>query len=529
MERIGQAFSLAGCEVRLSAPGVEADPPVALAAEIQAFAPDLIGFSVRNVDDTLIVRGADGEGPLDTTFYLDEVKALVDVAVAALGVERVLAGGAAVGAGPEPVLRFLGLRFGITGAAEDLCWRIGRALVRGEGLVWPDDPRVIDVTAPRERPRGFGKAWRPPPGPTPRMGPFVRLTVARGSRIPVQMAHGCDRRCVFCVEARTMGFSVVTRPPAEVVAEVRTLYNEGVRRFWLTTSELNVPDERHALEVLRGLKGMKADFRVYLQAAPVSEVLLDALEDVGIDPTGLNFEWGHLSDRILRAGGGPANLAHLERLVELFLRRGYRQIGGSILFGAHWLETWDTVDEAVQRAMAWDRAFPDGIGLAYACGGRLYPETGLAAWVAEHRDEAAPHLYGEPDPTFVRPVVFCRPASPRALLRHVQAATGQAKGPIAPMNAETPASPDEVEAERQVNRAIWRLSQGQPAQAVELLQQALAKVPGHLEALRQTVLVTANELGDPTAAHDALKTLSARLGPDDPRQAEIREALRRLS
>lgn len=525
MERIAQVFGLAGCEVRMLAPFIEPDPVAIVREQLDAWQPDLVGFSVRNIDDTLIVRGVDGEGELDTHFYLDAVKALVDVAVEALGAERVMAGGAAVGAGPEPVLRHLGLAWGITGPAEDLCWSIGRRLASGEGLVLPKDARVVRVASPAPRPRGFADAWRPPPGPTPRLAPYLRLTVARNSRVPVQIAHGCDRRCAFCVEARTTGYRVVQRNPDDIVAEVRALRRAGVRRFWLTTSELNVPDERHALEVLRRLKHQPADYRLYLQPAPISDALLDALEDLGVDPGGLNFEFGHLSDTILRAGGGPANWRHIEALADTFLRRGYRQLGGSMLFGAHWLETDATVAEAITRIRQLDASFEDGLGLAYACGGRLYPETTLAKWVADHREESAPHLYGDDDPSFVRPVVFCRPGSPRGLLRHVVDALGQTRGPIAPMNTETPASPDQLEAERLVNRGIWRLGEDRAPEAAACLEGALERVPDHLEALRQLALVYANHLGDGARAVEALERLGAALPAGDARYSEVEAAL----
>lgn len=528
MERIAQAFTLAGCRTEMIAPFIEEDAVAAMREAIDAFRPDLIGFSVRNIDDTLIVRGLDGEGDLDTTFYLDDVKAIVEVAVQALGTERVMAGGAAVGAGPEAVLRYLGLTWGISGPAEDLCWRLGRALATGQGVVLPDDPRVIRPDAPVERPRGFGKAWRPPPGPTPRMGPYLALTVARGSRVPVQIAHGCDRRCTFCVEARTTGFSIVSRPVDDIVAEIAALRRVGVRKFWLTTSELNAPNERHALQVLDRLREHPADYRVYLQAAPCSDALLDALEGIGVDPTGLNFEFGHLSDTLLRAGAGPANRAQIDALAERFLKRGYRQLGGSMLFGAHWLETWDTVDEAIEAIRELDAAFPDGLGLAYASGGRLYPETALADWVATHREQAAPHLYGDDDPTFVRPVVFSKPASPRALLKYVVDALGETRGPIAPMNTETPMSAQALQAEQWVNRGIWRQHEGRLEDAATCFQEATRRVPEHLEALRQLALLQANHLGRPEEAVETLRRLKAALPTGDARAVEVDGALRAL-
>ncbi|MCB9779516.1 MAG: cobalamin B12-binding domain-containing protein [Alphaproteobacteria bacterium] len=552
MERVAQAFRMAGCETRMLTPFIEADAVAALQAAL-AWQPDLVGFSVRNVDDALVVRTAeqpDVAGPwgpeLDTTFYLDEVEPLVAAAIAAVGEARVVLGGAAVSSAPEAVTRYLGASWAIAGPADDLCWRLGRALATG-GRLEPD-PRIVQVGAagpldgprpapgpphdPVVRPRRFADAWRPVPGPTPRLGPWLGLALTRGGRVPVQIAAGCDRRCHFCVEARFTGHMVRARPVDEIMAELDSLVAVGLRRFWLATSELNVPDERHALAVLDAIArryGDQLDLSAFLQAAPVSDDLLDALEAVGIDPTTLSFELGHLHPALLRAGAGPANRAQIDALVERFLRRGYGTLGGSVLLGAHPLETWETLDSALDTALELDDAFPDGLGLAYATGARVYPRTWLADWIAAHRDEAAPWLHGADDPSFVRPVVYSRPAPPRALLAHVFQHLAEARGQMGPMNSEAPEGPDELAAEALVNRGIHRLQEDRAPEAAAAFTDALALAPAHLEALAQLAQVQANALGDAQGAIGTLQRLLAALPAGDPRRGEIVGALQALS
>lgn len=538
MERIAQVMGMAGCDVTMLAPFVEADPLAALDAAL-ADEPALVGFSVRNIDDALVVRSEVGPGEVDTTFLLDEVVPLVRRALEVVGPKRVVLGGAALSSGALPVLRYLGAELAVRGPAEDLVFGLGRQLALGREPRLPDeDPRVVraDDASPRAHaspaaPRGFARTWRPPPGPTPRMGPYLGLVVARGGRVPVQIAAGCDRRCHFCVEPRFTGHVVVPREVEAIVNELAALRAHGIRRFWLTASELNVPHDRRAVALFRAIAKRfprgDLDLQVFLQVAPVSDELLDALEDAGVDPSGLSFELGHLDERVLRAGGGPANLAQIEALVETWLRRGYRQLGGSVLFGAHPLEDEDTLATAFARALAFDRALPDGFGLAYACGARVYPETPLADWVASHWEEAAPHVYGAADPSFVRPVVFCRPLRPRSLLARVKAALASARGPMGPMNAEAPADPRRLAAEAWVNRGIWRLQEDRPREAVACFEAALRHEPEHLEALAQLAMVRGNELGDSEGARRALSRLLAALPAGDPRRDEVLDALAR--
>jgi tetratricopeptide (TPR) repeat protein len=520
MERVGGAFAAAGCSVRMSAPYLEADPLEELKAAL-AWRPDLVGFSVRNVDDTLVVRSTDGDGDVDTDFYLDAVRPLVKAAVDAVGLSRVVLGGTAVGAGPEAVMAYLGAAIAIAGPAEDLCFAVGEALVAGSGAQWPDDPRVVRADRPAPRGRGFASAWTPIPGPTPRMRSYLGLTLARNGRVAVQFSAGCGRRCAFCLEPRLTGHQVFLRPAEEIVAEITALAQAGVRRFWLTASELNVPNDRHAIAVLRALEGKGLDLAGFLQAAPVSDALLDAMEGAGMDPESVNYEFGHLDDRILRAGGGPANRRQIDALLELYLRRGHRRLGGSILLGAHPEERWETVDGALDVAQEMDRALPEGLALAYATGARVYPETPLAGWIRRNRAAAEPDLYGADDPDFAEVVVFSRPASPRALMRHVQSRLQGTKGRMGPMNVEVQSGP----AEASVNRALLRLGEGDLQEALSLLLEALQVEPAHAEALRQLALLQANRLGDLHGARDSLRRLVSVLDPEDPRQREIQQAM----
>ena len=528
MERIAQAFQLAGCEVVQSAPFIEAKP-LAVLKKLLAASWDLVGFSVRNIDDALVVRSTQGESDIDLEFYLDLVKPLVEYAVAHLGQDKVLLGGTAIGAGPVPVTRYLGARFAISGPAGDLCWRIGRSLVRGEGVLFEDDPRVVDLKqGPKLRPRHFGANAQLLPAPAARLGPYLGLTIARGSRVPVALDAGCDRRCNFCVEASFLGHSVVSRSVDHIVLEMEQLAAVGVRKFWLATSELNVPNDRKAIELLKRIAGKGWDLMTFLQVAPVSHELLDALEGAGVDPTTLSFEFGHLDDELLRKGAGPANLGHIDALADLWLERGYDTLGGSILLGAHPEESWDSIDRALEKALQLDSRFSKGLGLAYATGARVYPETELAAWIRANREAAQPHLYGDDDPEFVRPVVFSRPTSPRKLLGYVERSLRAAVGEMGPMNAEAPADKQQLAAEALVNRGIWRSQEGLFEEAAVLLEQALNLQPAHFEALSQLAQLQANCLDQPQKATLTLLRLRAALPSSDHRRAEIEAQLGKL-
>lgn len=533
-ERVAAILRANGLTVGLCAPWLQLDPLSALEAEVERFQPDLVGFSIRNVDDGLIVRQRDGDAPLDTTFYLPEIRAAVQ-RVQARGLP-VLVGGAAVATLREGLLSWLGVDLGIAGPADALVAAMGRGLAAGLSLeeALPDDPLVIR-RQPHFSDRHRGDSHHPAllPGLTPRLREYLILCRERAGRVPVQIAAGCDRRCHFCVEASFHGWAVTPRPVDDIVRELSALKRAGVRRIWLSTSELNVPDSRHAVAVLRAVAqaGLGVDLAGFVQAAPVDDDLLDAVEAAGMDPTALSYEFGHLDDALLRAGAGPANRAAIDRLVERYLKRGYPMLGGSILLGAHPEETWRSVNSALDAALELDKVFPKGFGLAYAAGGRVYAAAPLGRYVRDHLDAARPYLYGRLSEGFVEPLVYCTPTSPRALLGHIQDRLAGARGAMQALNSEAPAEPARLLAEKHINLAILSLADDDDETAEPLLLQALNLAPEHPEALKQLGLLYANLRGDFANAINAFQRLRRQIaGPATAEAAaEIDGVLRQLA
>ena len=124
-----------------------------------------------------------------------------------------------------------------------------RRIVAGEPHVphTPTDRRQLLPISPVDRPAaagaipGHGSApsgdeddvpgWQPP---------TLRRRLDGSPVAPVKLASGCDRRCTFCAIPSFRG-SFVSRPPADVVAEIAWLVGEGVRVAYLQPAEVR-PD-----------------------------------------------------------------------------------------------------------------------------------------------------------------------------------------------------------------------------------------------------------------------------------------------
>ncbi len=490
-ERVVQVLSAAGCAVRLVAPFLGFQPLRDLKRAL-TWRPDVVGFSIRQIDDGLVVRAATGDKDIDTRFYLPQIRPLVQAAQAQ-GCFTLL-GGPGVSAMPQAVCHYLGAAAAMAGPADDLLAQLGRALVAGTppAQALPSDPRVVrgaatsgsQLRAVRER--GDSAGFQLASGTTPRMWEYLTLARVRGLGVPVQLAAGCNRRCHYCVEASFVGRAVKPRAVSEIVAEISFLRSQGIARIHLSASEINVPDAQHAIAVLQAIKAARLGVQIegFINPAPLPSELLDALEQVGVDPAGLCFELGHLDDELLRQGAGPANRVHIDRLVELYLRRGYRALWGSLLLGSHPREEQRHIDHALSAVRQIDQALPAGFNLSYATGARVYAEAPLGRWVAENLDAARPHLYGQLSPGFIAPLVFARPAAPRLLFAQVQAQLKGCRGQMSALNAEVPTDPGFLPAEKHVNLAILHLERGQLRPAQARLRQALRRFPNHGLALQ---------------------------------------------
>ncbi|MFN9952031.1 MAG: radical SAM protein, partial [bacterium] len=74
----------------------------------------------------------------------------------------------------------------------------------------------------------------------------------------VQTKRGCPHNCCYCVYTVIEGKAVRLNPAAEVVAEMRQLYDRGVRGFWFTDAQF-IPARRYIEDAKVLLRAIQAD------------------------------------------------------------------------------------------------------------------------------------------------------------------------------------------------------------------------------------------------------------------------------
>jgi radical SAM superfamily enzyme YgiQ (UPF0313 family) len=106
--------------------------------------------------------------------------------------------------------------------------------------------------------------------------------------IGVQTKRGCPHNCCYCVYTVVEGKKVRINPADEVVAEMRQLYERGIRNFWFTDAQF-IPAKMFiddAIELLRKIQnsGMKdIHWASYIRADNLTPELCDLMVQTGMN------------------------------------------------------------------------------------------------------------------------------------------------------------------------------------------------------------------------------------------------------
>jgi len=230
--------------------------------KIRKFNPDVIGLSIRNVDNAAY--------PL-TVDYLDHHRE-VNNAVRAVTTAPVVLGGSGFSILPEAFMQHLNGDYGIQGEAEHIFVSLINAL---ENKLDPDNiPGVLSrhkgsntgffVTMPAES----QTQWNTGLHPVRRPFDYARY-IRRGGSGNIQTKRGCVFKCDYCTYPLLEGNHFRTRSATDVADEIESLQREyGPHPIFFVDSILNFPHghvEGICEEILR--RNLKLQWSCY--ATPV--------------------------------------------------------------------------------------------------------------------------------------------------------------------------------------------------------------------------------------------------------------------
>jgi len=353
----------------------------ALAAEVRDFAPEAVGLSIRNVDNSDATRVQSFVPAMRVA--VDRVRRLTDAPV--------VLGGAGYTLYPAELLAALGADWGVVGEGEQAP-ALFDALAAGrspEGLPGVAAP---GRAAPRPAPApGRLRAPRAPPGVNPALGFYA----ARGGILNLQTQRGCPFRCVYCTYPGIEGGAPRRLAAVEAAETARRLEEAGARFLFLTDSVFNA-DPDHCLEVAAAFRAARVGIPWGAFFSPLAppDGFYARLAEAGC--THAEFGTESLSDEML-----PRLRKGFRRAHALAAHAAARAAGMHV---AHFFllggpgETAATVADSLDGAEALR-----GAVLFFFAGMRIYPGTELerlaraAGQVREEQDLLDPVFYEPPE------------------------------------------------------------------------------------------------------------------------------------
>ena len=319
---------------------------------IQSFNPDVIGVSIRNIDDT---------GGYNVHFLLEDVKNDVIDYCKKEFIGPVIIGGPSVGISGKEMLDYFDLEYAVRGDGEkvmsEFVYRIENHLpleglkgliIRREGMIIQDNEpnRVTDLDSL----------------PFPKLNRYLNLDLYRryGSPILVQTKRGCTFDCAYCTYNQIEGKQYRLRDPQQVADEIEVLVKEsGINHIEFADSIFNVPLS-HAKQVLRSVIGKRLNLKLHamgLTPAAVDEELLDLMKLAGFNEVDIGVE--STSDIVLKSLFKDFKLRDIIKTANL-LREKRMPATWFIILGSP-VETSETVFETLNSlrkiTSKWDLVF----------------------------------------------------------------------------------------------------------------------------------------------------------------------------
>jgi radical SAM superfamily enzyme YgiQ (UPF0313 family) len=281
----------------------------AMEKSLSNFAPEVIGLSLRNVDNVSYPH---------TVSYLPFYRGLVERS-RQLCQAPIFLGGSGFTLMPEAILRYLDADGGAIGEGEEAFPRALMAIAGDSTL--PIHGLIRRGSGHPPRP-----AWiedldsLPPPDWS---GLDLKQYFSRGGMGNLQTKRGCPFRCIYCTYPLIEGQKIRLRSPGKVAQDAEVLIRLGVANAFIVDNIFNCP-ESHAQEVCRTFirKGIPLQWSCYAHPAHFSPALAANMRDAGC--TGVEFGTDSGSPAVLAKRlpvTWPIHTPLLERVSRAFAAR----------------------------------------------------------------------------------------------------------------------------------------------------------------------------------------------------------------
>ena len=324
-----------------------------LTDRIRRFSPDIVGISLRNVDntDTTNPQGFIG-------FYRSLIETIRKHSEAVI-----ILGGSGLTIFPDEMMKALDADYGVMGEGE----RIVRLI---DAIEKRQDVSGIPGIITRE-----SQSTLPPPWHEKidrKFDPkaeYLEYYLKNGGMLNLQTKRGCHFNCIYCTYPHIEGRRLRLVDPAAVAETARRLQASGAKYLYMTDAVFN-SDSDHNIAVARALKkaGVAVPWGAFFAPLNPPADYYKILADSGL--THVEFGTESLSDQVLKSYQKPFKVRDV--------MAAHRAAVDAGLYVAHYLllggpgENVETLDNTLRKVEKLDKAV-----IIFFCGARIYPYTPL--------------------------------------------------------------------------------------------------------------------------------------------------------
>jgi radical SAM superfamily enzyme YgiQ (UPF0313 family) len=324
-----------------------------LAALVREFSPDIVGISIRNIDNTDTINSRD---------YLADYQNLAKL-IRKNSKALLILGGSGFTVFPLEFLKAIDADYGIAGEGERLSLLLDALRNKQDvksipGVITKETSKIEYLPWDSAIQRRFDLE-----------SSHAKFYLSYGGMLNLQTKRGCPFRCSYCTYPHIEGSKMRFFPPKEIARRARVLQDAGAKYIFITDSAFNASFE-HSAQIAHAFidAGLSIPWGGFFAPTEAPADYYKKLADAGL--THVEFGTESLSDTIL------ANLQ------KPFLSRevygAHEQALNAGLFIAHYFllggpgENSQTLQETLNGADKLQKAV-----FFFFCGIRIYPHTAL--------------------------------------------------------------------------------------------------------------------------------------------------------
>jgi lipid biosynthesis B12-binding/radical SAM protein len=379
LSMVASALMAAGHEVRQSDILIHADTLDALAEEIRRFNPELIGISIRNIDNVNL---------MNEQYYIDVVKDMVR-RIKGVSAANIVLGGAGFSLMPELIMQETGADYGVVGEGESLMIELADGIAAGK----PMQERLL---GPRN---SLADKDIPSAAYDDRL---MKFYLHSGNMASIQTKRGCTCNCVYCSYPLLEGRMIRMRDPAAVVDDIEMLVNEHNTGYLFFVDSVFNDTEGVYLEVIKEMlrRGVTVPWTGFFQPHGLNDENMAMMRETGLVAAEIGSDAA--TDATLQRLGKRFTFRDIIRDNELFVKYGVAT-SHYFMFGGPG-ETEDTVREGIENIKNLTKC----VSFIFM-GIRILPDTSLARLALKEKVLS-------PDEYMLKPIYYISPAIRREWL-----------------------------------------------------------------------------------------------------------------